>query len=293
MTLQMTTRLCVTALTVCLTLMTPPARTTLLARSQAPTVRAESERYTVEALDTGAGERPARVIVSDNVTSRKHMVMVNSTLGELKRAVIRDDQKRVTLVCSKGFAVIDPAGVANTDEVYGLDAVLSPDGRWVAYRRFFPVTHPGPSDGILVYDTKQAREKNHAAYPIAAERDWRAGWAVYPPTGEWKDANAVSAARDAYVLTSPIAWEGGRTSPVLLFSMQRGDQDRVVLARFTEEGARACWSVLPGPAERWRVKTLEYARKTGEETIAASSSALANAPEATISFPDGCKGEIR
>lgn len=257
------------------------------------TLHTESERYSVDALDTGGSDRAARVIVSNHVTSRKHMVMVNSTLGELKRAVIREDQDRITLVCTKGFAVLDPAGVANTDEVYGLDAVLSPDGRWIAYRRFFPITHPGPSDGVVLYDTARSREQNHSAYPIAAEREWRAGTAVFPAGEEWKDANAVVSSREAYVLTSPISWEGDRAAPVLLFSMRRGDEETVVIADVTSEPPRACWAPLRGGVEAWRVKTMTYKRSDSTHVISVTSSAHANPAETTVTFPAGCSGEAR
>lgn len=259
---------------------------------QAATITAESERYLVEALDSGSGDRPARVIVSDQVTSRKHMVMVNSTLGELTRAVIRDDQQRVTLVCRKGFAVLDPAGVASTDEVYGLDATVSPGGRWIAYRRFFPSTHPGPSDGIVVYDTKQSREENHAAYPIAVEREWRAGLAIYPPTDQWKDANAAIGEEQAYRLTSPVTWEGNRDDAALLFSMRSGTEDVVVVAAMQEELPRTCWSILPGGADRWRVKTLTYSR-SGDARIVSAASSAQDAAETTIRFGAECSGEVR
>jgi hypothetical protein len=276
-----------------LTLMLATTAMTRVQDEQVPVIRAESERYVVEALDPGGGDRPARVIVSDRVTSRRHMVMVNSTMGEVRRAVIRDDQQRVTLVCGKGFAVIDPAGVANTDEVYGLDVVLSPGGRWIAHRRFFPPTHPGPTEGIAVYDTRLSRENNHSAYPIASEREWRAGQAIYPPAEDWKEANAVVAPADAHLLSSALAWEGGRADPVLLFSMRRGVEDTVVLAAFGNDGVRTCWSKLPGPADRWRVKTLRYAGSGRAGTVTVSSSAVSDARETTIAFPDTCSGEVR
>jgi hypothetical protein len=263
--------------------------------SLSQSLHTESERYSVDALDTGANDRSARVIVTDNVTSRKHMVMVNSTLGELKRAVIRDDQQRITLVCRKGFAVLDPSGVVNTDEVYGLDAVVSPGGRWIAYRRFFPPTHPGPSEGIVVYDTKQSREKNHSEYPIVQERDWRAGRAVFPAAEEWKDTNAVVAQNDAYLLTSPISWEGDRENPALLFSMRRDDQETVVLApaHRQDDQLRVCWTTLPGAAERWRVKTLTYKRSDDARLVTVSSSAQADAAETTLRFGANCAGEVK
>jgi hypothetical protein len=286
----MAARLAVSLISLILTL--APSPLLFSAVSQTPAVSAESERYAVEALDTGGIERPARVIVSDHVTSRKHMVMVNSTLGELKRATIRDDQQRVILVCTKGFAVLDPSGLVNTDEVYGLDGRVAPGGRWIAYRRFFPPTHPGPSEGILVYDTKQSRTENHSAYPIAAEREWRAGYAIYPPGEEWRDANAVLKGDDAYQLTSALDWEGSPDAPILLFSIRRGSRDTVVLARPSTDRARTCWSDLPGSAERWRVKTLKHARTGDTVVVTASSSAIANAAQATISFPENCNGSI-
>lgn len=261
---------------------------------QAPTIRAESERYSVEALDAGGDDRPARVIVSNNATSRRHMVMVNSTLGELRRAIIRDDQERVTLVMTKGFAVIDPAGVANTDEVYALDATVSPGGRWIAFRRFFPATHPGPSDGVAVYDTRETPDSNHAVYPIAAEREWRAGRAIYPPAGQWKDANAVASPAEAHTLSSPLTWEGARGAPVLLFSMRHGGTETLVLADLASDDVRACWGELPGGADRWRVKTMMYSRSAaGEHVVRVTSGALDRSSQSTISIPaDGCRGAL-
>lgn len=266
----------------------------LSAQGASPSIRAESDRYSVEALDPGGGDRPARVIISNHVTSRRHMVIVNSTLGELRRAVIRDDQERVTLVSTKGFAVIDPAGVANTDEVYGLDASVSPGGRWIAFRRFFPPTHPGPTEGIVVYDTRQSPDKNHAAYPIAAEREWRAGRAIYPPADGWKDANAVVPSGDAYTLSSPLTWEGGRSAPVLLFAMRQAAHETVVLADLSGDQPRTCWKPLPGGADQWRVKTMTYSRSAaGEHVVRVTSGAVDRASQSTVSVPAGaCNGAL-
>lgn len=266
----------------------------LASAAQSAGIRAESQRYTVEALDPGGADRPGRVIISNNITSRRHMVMVNSTLGELRRAVIRDDQELVTLVTAKGFAVIDPAGVANTDEVYGLDASVSPGGRWIAFRRFYPPTHPGPTEGILVYDTRQSSEKNHAAYPIAAEREWRAGLAIFPPADEWKDANAVVSTSAAHTLTSPLAWEGGRTAPVLLFSSRQGGTETVVLSDLSGDQPRTCWKSLPGGADQWRVKTMTYSRSaSGEHIVRVASGALDTKNETTLTVTAGaCRGSI-
>jgi hypothetical protein len=169
--------------------------------------------------------------------------------------------------------------------------VASPGGRWIAFRRFFPPTHPGPTEGILIYDTTQSREKNHAAYPIAAERDWRAGRAVFPPLEEWKDANAVLAPREAYVLSSPITWEGSRQSPALLFSMRRSDNEIVVLTRVADDGPYPCWTSLPGGVDRWRVKTMTLQSAAAAHTVTVSSAAQPK-EEIALRFPAGCTGQV-
>ena len=261
---------------------------------QVPDVRATSERYTVEALDTGGGERPARVLVSNNATSRRHMVSINSTLGALRRAIIREDQTRVAFLCEKGFAIVDPAGQVPADEVYATGAVASAGARWIAYQRFYPDGHPGPSDGIVLYDTGHAPEKNHAAYPIAAEREWRAGWPVFPPAAEWKDANTVTPRPEAYTLSSTLAWDGTPAQPalILIFAMRRGDADTVVLAVPGGGAPRVCWARLAGSADRWRVKSLHLASAASGYTVRAKSAAVdpAGAEEASVSFPADCTG---
>ncbi len=261
---------------------------------QSPEVRASSDRYTVEALDTGGGERAARVIISNNVTSRRHVLSINRTLGALRRAVIREDQGRVLFLCEKGFAVVDPAGQVPADEVYAGDAVASPGGRWIAYQRFFPEGHPGPSDGVAVYDTGQPQEKNHAAYPVAVEREWRAGWPLFPPADEWKDASRVTPRAEAYVLSSVLQWEGTPSEPALLFTMRRGSEETAVLAMLGGAAPRACWATLPGSAERWGVKSLFLSRPaSGGYTVRAKSAARWTAPgseEASVFFPSDCSG---
>jgi hypothetical protein len=253
----------------------------------------KSERYTVEALDTGGDGRAARVIISNHVSSRRHMLSINSTLGALRRSVIRADEGRVLFLCEYGFAVVDPSGQVPADEVYAADPVASPGGRWIAYRRFFPSPHPGPTDGIALYDTRQSPDRNHQAHPIAAEREWRAGWPVFPPPSEWKDASSVVPRSDAYSLSSSLSWEGDESQPVLLFSMRNASEDTVVLAVPRDGEPRACWSRLPGTAERWRVKTLSLANASSAgHQVRVSSAAVGNSDSTTIAFSPDCTGEV-
>jgi len=259
----------------------------LLTPAQPADIRASSDRYEVEALHPGGDDRPARVIISDARTSRRHILSINSTLGALRRAVIRADQGRIVFVLDKGFAVVDPEGRALTDEVYALDPLVSPEGRWVAARRFAPATHPAPSDGVLLYDTAAPAARNHGAYPIPAEREWRAGVAVYPPSTEWKEASASIPAEDAVVLTAPLSWTTGADSASLLvFGARRGEADAVIVADPSGDAVRVCAERLPGPAADWRVKTIDVDRAApGEVTVRVrSGAARADAPQAAFSL---------
>ena len=252
--------------------------------------RASSSRYTVDTLSRGGDDRPARVMISNLQSSRRHIIAVNSTLGELRRAIIRDDEERVLLLSAKGFVVVDPDGQVPADEVYALEPVASPGGRWIAYQRFYPPTHPGTTEGVALYDTRRAREDNHAAYPITDEREWRAGSPVYPPASEWKSAGVVTPPEDAHVLSSALMWLGAPDAPALVFTMRKGDTDALVLADPAAEPVRACVEFLPGPAGRWGTKTitLKPGPAGGREVRVESGALGADRPTATFTFAADC-----
>jgi hypothetical protein len=200
----------------------------------------------------------------------------------------------VLLLCANGFAVVDPTGHVPADEVYASHPVASAEGRWVAYQRFYPATHPGPSDGVAMYDTRALPERNHAAHPIAVEREWRAGWTVFPPAPEWKDASSVTPISEAYLVSSPLTWEGDTAHQALVFTVRRGDEETLVMAVPGDGPPRVCWSALPGSADRWRVKTLEAATlPSGDRTIRVKSGALETPAEDLITFTAGCTGPNR
>ena len=257
---------------------------TIMAPGMQSAVTASSSRYSVEALDPGGSGRPARVIISNLETSRRHMTSINSTLGELRHAVIRADQGRVILLCENGFAVIDPAGQVPGDEIYAADPIASPDGRWIAYKRFFPRTHPAPTDAVAVYDSAQPPDRNHAAYPIAAEREWHAGYAVYPPAADWKDASAVTPRETAHASSSDLMWLGGKEDLLLAFTVRSGDTDALVLADPGPDRIEVCTAPLPGSADAWRVKTIDLQKRGNDHQVTVTSGALDKPPRASFTF---------
>jgi hypothetical protein len=262
--------------------------------SQDPSTRASSVRYTVDTLSRGGDDRPARVMISNLRTSRRHIISVNSTLGALRRAIIRDDEERVLLLCAKGFVVVDPDGQVPADEVYAREPVASAGGRWIAYQRFYPPTHPGTTEGVALYDTQRSREDNHAAYPVADEREWRAGWPIYPPATEWRSAGLVTSSEEAHVLTSLLMWMGPPEAPALVLTMRKGDTDTLVFATPgadpSAEPLRVCAEPLPGPAERWgtRTVTMRPAPQGGQEVRVESGALGDDPPTATFTFGPEC-----
>ena len=262
----------------------------LLAAGPQPSLpRAESARLMAEALDATPG-RPARVMITHKDTNRHHIVSLNETMGPLRALMIRDDKARVLLLGDHGFTVVDPAGRVPPDEIYARSPVASDDGRWIAFQRFFPPTHPGPSEGVALYDTRQSREQNHAAYPVAGEREWQAGTALYPLPAEWKDLNAVARRGDAYELSSPLTWSGSKTRPVLAFLMHRGEQQVLVFADPSGDPVRACVEKLPGPSTAWRVASVDVkATAQGSHQVRVESRALGGSPpSATFTFGPSC-----
>lgn len=265
--------------------------TAAAAQAGAPAT-ASSTRFEVDALDPGGSGQPARVMITSRETSRRHFISINSTLGRLVRAHVRIDEDRVLLICDNGFAVVDPRGRVPAEELYARQAVASPDGRWIAYQRFFPDTHPGPSDAVALYDTTKPSESNHAAYPAASERGWHAGWAVYPPAAEWKETTAVTPSAERYELSSMLAWVGEKSAPVLVFTMRKGTTDQIVIANPSADPVRVCAMPLPGHADQWRVKNITVTKGASgdSQVVRVVSRALSgNAPAATFPFSrDGC-----
>jgi hypothetical protein len=263
------------------------------AQSGSEPVTARSDRFEVDSLDEGGDGRPARVMITDRQTSRRHLISINSTLGRLQGAKIRSDEQRVVLVCENGFAVVDPRGLVPADEVYARHAVPSPDAAWIAYERFYPATHPGPSAAVALYDTRKSREENHAAYPAAGERAWHAGWAIYPPAAEWKEAAAVTPRDSAYQLSSLLMWLGDPSRPALVFTMHHESVDTLVVADPSADPTRVCTVPLPGAADAWRVKTITLTSGPSDDReVHVQSRAIgADAPSATFVFPrGGCQG---
>lgn len=267
--------------------------------AQEDPLRAASARYTVEVLSRGGDDRSARVMISNRQTSRRHILSVNSTLGELRRVLIREDEERVLLLCEKGFVVVDPDGQVPADEVYAREPLAAPGGRWIVYQRHYPATHPGTTEGIALYDTQRSKEENHAAYPVPEEREWRAGWPIYPRSNEWTSAGLVTARDEAFLLSSPLRWMGTPHEPLLVFTIRKGDTDTLVLATpLTSAGgpsgtdpARVCAEPLPGSADRWATKTIEVkAGSNGLPEVRVESGALDDdRPIASFTFGPGCR----
>jgi hypothetical protein len=65
------------------------------------------------------------------------------------------------------------------DSIYGYTPLLSPDQRWIIWRKFYPVQAPSPTEEYLMYDLTKDSQANRAA-GIRLDDPDSLGSAVYP-----------------------------------------------------------------------------------------------------------------
>ena len=72
--------------------------------------------------------------------------------------------------------VVDKATASGLDFFYAFRPVMSPDQRWIAYGKFFPLHGVEGSDQLMIYDLRKTPKQNR---PIDAPDE--VGMAVFPP----------------------------------------------------------------------------------------------------------------
>jgi hypothetical protein len=83
------------------------------------------------------------------------------------------------------FYILDRANSSPLDTVITYGARMSPDQRWIVYRKFFPRgTELPASDEYLLYDLSESPTQNKPA-GLAADDAFDVGTAIYPPG--WKN----------------------------------------------------------------------------------------------------------
>lgn len=81
---------------------------------------------------------------------------------------------------STNLLIVDPSKDSVEDQFYGFDPVMSPDQRWIVYRKFYPRHHDASiSEEYLVYDLSKTRGQNRL--PGIDESNWAdVGRVIFP-----------------------------------------------------------------------------------------------------------------
>lgn len=144
-----------------------------------------------------------------------------STSGRSPDLVVPWASERLVIISAEMASIVDLASELVLDQFLVARPSISPDGRFIAYRRFQPAGSPD-EDLLLVYDVSSNTQVNRLRAPITdAMRD--VGLPVFP---EWHAANQKyrrgNQTPDTAIetLRSPVAWA---TDTAFVFLSGRGE----------------------------------------------------------------------
>lgn len=144
------------------------------------------------------------------------------------------------------ISIVDTQKAALVDTFLVYDPILSPNKRWLVYRKFFPrQTDLPPSDEYLLYDLSRSPAQNRPSEPFSLDRlDTDVGTPIYPVG--WKNEpgdniGAPESQRHAHV--SPFFWSPDSRAVVFADMIQEGRPD-VVLVMIDDKGGTTA-SVYP------------------------------------------------
>jgi hypothetical protein len=144
------------------------------------------------------------------------------------------------------FSVVDPAVPSVVDTVFSYDPVLSPNGRWIVFRKFYPRSTERPaSDEYLLYDFSVGPARNRAP-GSSRDEDIDVGTSIYP--AGWKNEfgdNVGAAEAQQHWHESAFYWSPDSRS--ILFADRNQGKDVLVLISIDQKGtATASVSPFPG-----------------------------------------------
>jgi hypothetical protein len=144
------------------------------------------------------------------------------------------------------FSVVDPAAPSVLDTVLAYDPVLSPDGRWIVFRKFYPrQTELPASDEYLLYDLSVSSARNRRS-SRDRDDDIDVGTSIYPVG--WKNEfgdNVGAPEAQQHWHESAFFWSPDSRS--ILFADRNQGKDVLVLISIDRNGtATASVSPFPG-----------------------------------------------
>ena len=164
-------------------------------------------------------------------------------------------------------AVVNLATLSVDDEFLGYGVTPSPDGRYLAFVRFFP-THgiQGVEHRIRLYDLTESAAQNRPIHSPLDGAEFEVGAPIYPIlTKESKRANTEVSGTDAYHLVSEFRWSSDSTR--FSFGVEHGTHELYAVVAYP--GRRAVVSanisrVCVSDCDSLRMEKIEFS-KTGLE----------------------------
>jgi hypothetical protein len=141
------------------------------------------------------------------------------------------------------ISIVDIEKPALIDTFLVYDPILSPDRRWIVYRKFFPrQTDLLSSDEYLLYDLSKNPAQNRPTEPFSLDRlDTDVGTPIYPPG--WKNEPSENIGvpdGQRHGHKSSFFWSPDSRAIVFTDIFQEGEPD-VVLIAINEKGATAAF----------------------------------------------------
>ena len=164
-------------------------------------------------------------------------------------------------------AVVNPVTLSVDDEFLGYGVTPSPDGRYVAFVKFFPAHGvDGVEHRIRLYDLAESPALNRPIQSRVEGAEFEVGTPIYPLlSNEGKRANTEISATDAYHLVSEFRWSSDSTR--FSFGVEHGAHELYVVVAYpgrrvvkSANISRACVS----DCESLRTEKIEFS-KTGLE----------------------------
>ncbi len=161
------------------------------------------------------------------------------------------------------ISIVDVDKAALTDTFLVYDPILSPDRRWIVYRKFFPRQTDLPaSDEYLLYDLSKSPTQNRPSEPFSMDRlDTDVGIPVYPVGWKNEPGDNIGAPDDQrHGHMSPFFWAPDSRA-IVFTDMVQEDKPDIVLITIDNMGATTA-SVYPYDAMECKD---ENARATGKQ----------------------------
>jgi hypothetical protein len=143
-------------------------------------------------------------------------------------------------------SIIDTEKGALVDTFLVYDPVLSPDKRWLVYRKFFPRQTDLPaSDEYLLYDLLKSPTQNRPSEPFSMDRlDTDVGTPIYPLGWKNEPGDNIGAPEDQrHSHISPFFWSPDSRA-IVFADMLREDKPDLVLIAIDGKGATTA-SIYP------------------------------------------------